>query len=96
MKDGLNFEGLYKDGVPQFTKDILDQIDKLSDIVVNRHYAKMNAIDKEEMKSLAVLKAIKLIKEGSFDCSKSSIKNYLYTGMRNEMSNFIYSKRKEV
>lgn len=66
----------------------------LSEIVMNSHYS--YATDKEDLKSVGVKKALDLLYNGGFDPSRSSLKNYLYTGMRNEMKNYLYKNSRDV
>lgn len=68
----------------------------LSEIVMNSHYSYATPDDKEELKSVGVAKALDLLNNGNFDSSRSSLKNYLYTGMRNEMKNYLYKAHRDV
>ena len=43
----------------------------------------------------AVIKGYELTVGGNFDCTKGTWRNFLYTGMRNEMTNFLYRHNKE-
>lgn len=67
----------------------------LSEIVMNSHYSYAVA-EKEDLKSVGVFKALELLQSGSFDPTRSSLKNYLYTGMRNEMKNYLYKNGRDV
>lgn len=65
----------------------------LSEIVVRKHfYASAN--DKEDLVSIGVLKALKMIKSNNFENSKGNFATFLYTGMRNDMHNYLYHKNK--
>lgn len=67
----------------------------LAEIVVRKHfYASYYMVD--DLVSVAVLKAIKSIKEGRFDKSRGAFYNYIYTGMRNEIHNFLYHENKYI
>lgn len=67
----------------------------LAEIVVRKHfYASYNMLD--DLRSVAVLKAMKSIREGKYDKSKGAFYNYIYTGMRNEIHNFLYHENKYV
>jgi hypothetical protein len=81
--------------------DILDneilgaKLVDLSGIVFRKHfYANMG--DKEDLLSVGVLKAYTLIKNGNFCENKGTVLNYLYTGMRNEMHNYLYHQKKKI
>lgn len=75
--------------------DLCGDILKLAEIVVNIHFSGYN-YDKDELESIAVCKALELLNSGSFDSSRASLKNYLYSGMRNEVGNFLFKRRKLV
>lgn len=65
----------------------------LSEIVVRKHfYASAN--DKEDLVSIGVLKALKMIRSNNFENSKGNFATFLYTGMRNDMHNYLYHKNK--
>lgn len=44
---------------------------------------------KDDLLQEATLKGWRLIQDGAFDSDRSSLYNYLFTGMRNEMTNFV-------
>lgn len=69
---------------------------KLSEIVANRHYSRVPAQTKEDIISEGVVKGMALLEEGRFDRNITSLKNYLYTGMRNQQQNFLFRSRKEI
>lgn len=65
----------------------------LAEIVVRKHfYASLS--EKEDLVSVGVLKAIKMIDSGNFDSNKGNLCTFLYTGMRNEMHNYLYHVNK--
>jgi hypothetical protein len=67
----------------------------LAGIVFRKHfYASYE--EKEDLISIGVLKALTLISGGTFDNEKGKVINFLYTGMRNEMHNYIYHKNKKI
>lgn len=67
---------------------------KLARIVLHQHYNYVRPIElQEDLVEEAVVKAINLCLDGNFDPTRSSIRNYLYTGMRNEMQNIMYRRR---
>lgn len=73
-----------------------EDISNLADIVIASHFYSNSLEEKEELKSIGHLKALELLSAGTFDPTKSSIKNYLYTGMRNEMKNYCYKTAKAI
>lgn len=58
----------------------------LSEAVVSIHYS--GYWDREEMVSVGVEKALSLLKEPYFEPSKN-IRGFLYTGIRNEVGNYL-------
>lgn len=67
----------------------------LSGIVFRKHfYASYR--DKDDLVSIGVLKALSLLDGGNFDERKGTLLNFLYTGMRNEMHNYLYHKNKKI
>ena len=67
----------------------------LAEIIVRKHfYASLK--EKDDLVSIGVLKALSLIKAGSWSRGKGSLVNYIYAGMRNDMHNYLYHQSKEV
>lgn len=67
----------------------------LAEIVVRKHfYASYN--EQEDLVSVGVLKALSLIDGGKWAKGKGSFVNYIYSGMRNDMHNYLYHHNKEV
>lgn len=73
-----------------------DQVCSLIRAVIVRHFSYLPASEKEDAFSEGLLKVVLLLKDGKFDPARSSMKNYLYTGIRNEITNYLYRKRKEI
>ncbi len=67
----------------------------LASIVFTRHFY-ANYDEREDLISVGVLKALSLLEEGNFVSSKGKLLSFLYTGMRNEMHNYIYRISREV
>lgn len=67
----------------------------LAGIVFRKHFY-ANMVDKEDLVSVGILKALSLIKVGNWNENKGTVLNYLYAGMRNEMHNYLYHQRKEI
>lgn len=80
----------------RITKEGYEDILDLADIIIAKHFYINSALEKEDLKSIGVLKALEALNNGIFDKSKGSIKNYCYTGMRNEMKNYLYRMSKLV
>lgn len=66
----------------------------LAEIVVARHYYASSARFFDDMRSVAVLKALSMIKDDHFDKKKGNFASFIYTGMRNEVHNFLYHENK--
>jgi hypothetical protein len=66
---------------------------QLNEIIVRKHfYASYK--DKDDLVSVGVLKMLDLINEGNWDKSKGSLCNYLYSGARNSIHNYLYHQNK--
>lgn len=68
----------------------------LAQIIANRHFISYINSDSSDLIEVGVLKAVELIKSGVYDKNRTSLKNYLYTGMRNEMKNYLNRMKKEI
>lgn len=65
----------------------------LAEIIVRKHfYASVN--DSEDLVSIGVLKALSMINDNKFVSSKGNFASFLYTGMRNDMHNYLYHQNK--
>ena len=65
----------------------------LAEIIIRKHfYASYR--DKDDLVSVAVLKALSMLESGKWDKDKGSILTYIYTGMRNEIHNYLYHQNK--
>lgn len=84
-----------KDFYPEVTDQGVKDLYKLAEIVMNCHFTYVSYNDREDLTSVAILKAISFIKESEFDPTRSSLKNVLYTAMRNEMKNTLYRMSKD-
>ena len=96
MKKGLfaNYKFFDEQGKVRITEEGYEDIMDLADIVIAKHFYLNSDIDKEDLKSIGILKVLELLNEGNFDPTRSSLKNYCYTGMRNEMKNHLYRSEK--
>ena len=65
----------------------------LAEIIIRKHfYASWK--DKDDLVSVGVLKALTLIHTGSWTKARGSFLNYIYSGMRNDMHNYLYHQNK--
>ncbi len=67
----------------------------LSSIIITRHFY-ANIKEKEDLVSVGVTKALTMLNDGYWDASKGKLMSFLYTGMRNEMHNYLYRISREV
>lgn len=67
---------------------LYENLSDLASRVYGRYYLGYSSY-KDDLIQEAVLKGWTLIDEGNFDSSRSSIYNYLFTGMRNQMTNYL-------
>jgi hypothetical protein len=72
-----------------------EKLMNLAGIVFRKHFYASYG-DKEDLISIGVLKALTLLDDGNFDTGRGTLINFLYTGMRNEMHNYLYHKNKKV
>nr|DAY17815.1 MAG TPA: RNA polymerase sigma factor [Caudoviricetes sp.] len=77
----------------EITQAGLDYISNLCNIVYSRHFDFYD--DKEDLIQEGMIKSIELLYNGNYN-PDYSLKNYLYTGIRNTMKNFIYHNSKSV
>lgn len=63
------------------------QIMKLAEIVFHTHYSFLKD-HKEDMISVSIDKALRMLEKGDFDPARGNLRNYLYSGMRNEQQNY--------
>lgn len=88
--------GDYKYKVSDTLSISVDDLYDLANIVFMKHFAFVGEADRMDYVQEAVLKAISLIEGKVFDPSRGSLRNYLYTGMRNQMTNYRYSFKREI
>lgn len=65
----------------------------LAEIIVRKHFYASTA-DKDDLVSIGVLKAIRMIHSDNFRSDKGNLCTFLYTGMRNDIHNYLYHKNK--
>lgn len=78
-----------------YSKSMLEMIDNIVEVVVNSYfYWVEDYAFKEDLMQEGYLKAYELLKTGNYDPNQS-LRNYLYTGVRNAMTNLNYHNNKE-
>ena len=65
----------------------------LAEIIIRKHFY-ASAKDKEDLVSVGILKAMSMIQSGKFSKGKGNFATFLYTGMRNDMHNYLYHQNK--
>lgn len=65
----------------------------LASIVVRKHYY-ASTKERDDLISLGIIKALEMIHNGYFSASKGNLCTFLYTGIRNEMHNYLYHMNK--
>lgn len=74
--------------------DILgEKLIQLAEIIIRKHFYASYA-DKDDLVSVGVLKALTLIHEDKWTKAKGNFMTYIYTGMRNEIHNYLYHQNK--
>ena len=65
----------------------------LAEIIIRKHfYASVN--EKDDLVSIGLVKAYSMLQDNKFSSSRGNICTYLYTGMRNDMHNYLYHQNK--
>lgn len=78
-----------------YSSSMLEMIDNIVEVVLNSYfYWVEDYAYKEDLMQEGYLKAYELLKTGNYDPNKS-LRNYLYTGVRNAMTNLNYHNKKE-
>ena len=78
-----------------YSKSMLEMIDNIVEVVVNSYFYWVDDYAfKEDLMQEGYLKAYELLKTGNYDPNQS-LRNYLYTGVRNAMTNLNYHNNKE-
>jgi hypothetical protein len=84
------------DGKLNLSESVWLDLRQLAEIVLNTHHSYVSHADREDLISIAIIKGVELLTNNDFDSKRSSLKNYIYTGMRNEMTNHLYRGKKEL
>lgn len=78
-----------------YSNSMLDLIDNIVEVVVNSYFYWVEDFQfREDLMQEGYLKAYELLKTGNYDPNQS-LRNYLYTGVRNAMTNLNYHNNKE-
>lgn len=78
-----------------YSNSMLDLIDNIVEVVVNSYFYWVEDYQfREDLMQEGYLKAYELLKTGNYDPNQS-LRNYLYTGVRNAMTNLNYHNNKE-
>lgn len=93
----LEYKTVYdSEGEPHFNEKATDEIQQLAEIVCNNHFSYVSYHDREDLIYEGLAKGIELIRSCRFDPNYGSpLMNFIYTGMRNEMTNYLYAKKRE-
>lgn len=93
----LAYQDVYnEDGEPDIDDSVVDELQQLSQIVANNHFAYVGYHERQDLLLEGQVKGIELIKSCRFDPDYGApLKNFVYTGMRNEMTNYLYRKKRE-
>ena len=82
------------DGKLSFGEEGYALLRKLCEIVINTHYP--SAIGKIDLMDMGVDKCLRLLVSGKYDPNRALLKNFLYTGVRNDIGNYLHRARREV
>lgn len=78
-----------------YSSSMLELVDNIVEVVVNSYFYWVEDYQlKEDLMQEGYLKAYELLKTGNYDPNQS-LRNYLYTGVRNAMTNYNYHAKKE-
>lgn len=85
-----------EEGEPHFDEEVTDELQQLAEIVCNNHFSYVGYHDREDLIYEGLAKGIELIRSKRFDPNYGApLMNFVYTGMRNEMTNYLYAKKRE-
>lgn len=78
-----------------YSNSMLELIDNIVEVVVNSYFYWVDDYAyKQDLMQEGYLKAYELLKTGNYDPNQN-LRNYLYTGIRNAMTNLNYHNNKE-
>lgn len=83
-----------KDGELVISDELTSSLYRLARDIILSYYKGATKQDKEDLIQEAVIKGFAVLKRRDYDSEVSSLRNYLYSGMRNTMSNYMYHQRK--
>lgn len=93
----LAYEDVYNEnGEPDIDEQVVDELQQLSQIVANNHFAYVDYHSRQDLLLEGQAKGLELIHSCRFDPDYGApLKNFVYTGMRNEMTNYLYRQKRE-
>ena len=78
-----------------FESSFFDMVDNLVNIIINTWFNYIRDPDlREDLKQEGFMKAYEMLETGNYDPSKD-LRTYIYTGIRNSMTNYLYHLNKE-
>lgn len=84
-----------RDSKQLYSSTMLDMIDNIVEVVVNTYFYWVDSDEfREDLMQEGYLKAYELLKTGNYDPNQN-LRNYIYTGVRNAMTNLNYHNNKE-
>lgn len=77
------------------TGSFFDMVENIVNVVLNMYFNYVTDPDlKEDLKQEGFLKAYEMLKTGNYNPQRD-LRTYIYTGVRNSMTNFLYHHKKE-
>lgn len=84
-----------RDSGQLYSSTMLDMIDNIVEVVVNTYFYWVDSVEfREDLMQEGYLKAYELLKTGNYDPNQN-LRNYIFTGVRNAMTNLNYHNNKE-
>lgn len=77
-----------------YSGSMLDLINNIVEVVLNSYFYWADASLKEDLMQEGYLKAYELLESGEYDPNQN-LRNYLFTSIRNTMTNYVYHHNKE-
>ena len=78
-----------------YESSFYDMVDNLVNVILNTWFNRIRDPDlREDLKQEGYTKAYEMLKTGNYDPSRD-LRTYIYTGIRNSMTNYLYHNNKE-
>lgn len=77
-------------------EDVIEILYDFVNMVIYRHFSYVSAELKRDLTSEGICKVIQMLKAELFDPKISTLVNFLYTGVRNELTNFMHRMKREI